>query len=118
MDAVWWLRDHTTPSDNILTMYYAGSLVPAFASVQVYHSWWFYLSKPKNFEEVFFRAFMFLRGDLTEKEARDMVDREKITYVFWSEEEQNANLNIPKPPYSFLEEVYRSGNTAILKVKE
>lgn len=112
MGGMFWLRDHTKESDIVLSLYHAGSLVPAFSGNRVQVSWWFRLVEPPNFYPVMNQVFAFYRQAMTANEAHEFVKSNHIAYVFYGEEEQNPRW----VPYPFLTEVYRNSGVIIYRV--
>lgn len=118
MDAIYWLRDHTKENDTVLSGYFAGILIPAFAGNSVYTSWWFRLAQPPNFNPVMFAYENFYSERMKSEEALQFLKREKITYIFLGSEERAIVPNRGDLQYSFLKEVTRSGNTLVYEITQ
>lgn len=118
MDAIRWLRDNTKEQDIVLTNYYAGNLIPAFAGNRVYINWWYYLAYPTISNEVHsqMKQFYDFRTN-SEENARAFVSREHIAYVVYSSEE-HLYIGVNDLPYPFLHEVYRNGEVSIYRVDQ
>lgn len=112
MQAIWWLKGHTKETDNVLSGYYAGTLIPAFAGNSVYTSWWFRLTNlpevgyTRNLVDAFYREIM------TPSEAQEFIDANHISYVLVSQEERSL-MTANRLSYPFLKEAGSWGDTSI-----
>jgi hypothetical protein len=118
MNAIFWLRDHTKEDDTVLSLYYAGNLIPAFAGNCVYISWWYRLAELPNVYSMETSVADFYKGDVPVETAKKFIDTNHISYVFWGEEERAQAPIATILPYPFLKDVYNTAGTVIYRVVE
>lgn len=117
MNAIWWLRDNTKPSDVVLSGYYDGALIPAFSGNAVYVSWWYRLIEPPEMGLNQYTIDRFYMGVMTDSEASDFLHTENISYVLRSDEERLIQPQPEALSYSSIQEVYTGNSVVIYKVK-
>lgn len=118
MDAIFWLRKNSAEDDIVLSGYYAGTLIPAFSGNKVYTSWWFRLMQPDNFKEVSGNIQNFFSGNISPETALSFLKKEKINFIFFSDEEMNNYAGSKSLKYPFLKPVFQKNNTIIYQVDE
>lgn len=118
MQGIHWLKENTYPSDIVLTLFYSGTLIPAFSGNKVYANWWYRLTEDAAYGKVLTPVVMFYQGYMWPEEAEEFLKRNKITYVFSDIEEKALSLREDKAlVYEQLTEVYRNNDVTIYKVK-
>lgn len=115
MGGMWWLRDHTTEKDIVLTGNYSGTLVPAFSGNLVYQSLWYFMLQPPNYQEVSLYAMSFYNEMMEEADARAFLLDNHIGYVFFSVQEYYT-YHKNGVSYPFLQLVYENGKTKVYRV--
>jgi len=116
MGGIWWLRDNSKENEVVLSLYYAGNLIPAFAGNRVYTSWWFWLSNDQNIWQTMAPTMAFYKGDLSTFEAQQFIRQAHISYIFWGEEERALAPQLSNLPYNFLHKVSDQNNVVVYKV--
>lgn len=116
MDAIFWLRDNSAEDDVVLSGAFAGTLVPAFAGNRAYVTWWFRLSAPERYFPLLYDLERFYRGDMLSGEAEDYLEKNRISYVFFSDEEINLSGGKTEVSYPNLKEVFRKNSAAVYAV--
>ncbi len=116
MEAVWWLRDNTNETQNVLSGYFAGTLIPAFAGNSVYTSWWFRLTNLPQVFTSWSRVVAFYQQAMGVQDARAFIDQNAISFVLFSDEER-AIASRERLSYPFLREVVLRGNTILYEVE-
>lgn len=117
MDGVFWLHANTKPDDIVLSSYYTGMLIAAFAGNRVYVSWWYRLVEPPMFNSTQATLTAFYSGTMTDVYAEAFLKQEHIAYVFYADQERNFEKEKSKLPYSFLRERYNRDGTIIYEVQ-
>jgi hypothetical protein len=117
MEGIFWLQRNTNPDDIVLSEYYTGTLIPAFAGNRVYVSWWYYLVQPPTLWSTDANLKLFYSGRMSDAEALTFLKHGNISYVFYSETEQTNAPGIQTLTYPFLTERYNASGTYIYQVK-
>jgi len=116
MEGVWWLRDHTTDKDIVLSDPYSGTLITPFSGNPVFTSWWFRLVSPSLFYSYYQPLSAFYNGIMTDAEARNFLQSNTISYVMV----RFDDVDFPSPPrglpYPLLTQVYANPTVIIYKV--
>jgi len=117
MDGIFWLQRNTKPSDVVLSGYYAGTLIAAFSGNHPYVTWWYRLIEPPTIQNTERSLAAFYSGSMPEKYALTFLTQQRISYVFYSEQEQLFAKGKQTLEYSFLTVRYNTGGTLIYQVK-
>ncbi len=116
MDGIFALRQYTRPDDIVLSTYFAGTLIPAFAGNRVYVSWWYSLIDPPEAAVTDADLTAFYGEAMTSAEAHAFLKREHISYVFYSDQEQILTPGDKHLDYPFLVVKYDKDGTIIYNV--
>jgi hypothetical protein len=116
-DGIFWLSENTKPDDIVLSGYFAGALIPAFAGNRVYVSWWYRLIEPPTIGNTEANLAAFYGGTMSDSDAYAFLKRENISYVFYSEQEQTFAAGKADLQYPFLTDRYNKAGTVIYQVK-
>lgn len=116
-DGIFWLSENTKPDDIVLSGYFAGALIPAFAGNRVYVSWWYRLIEPPTIGVTEANLALFYSGTMSDSDANAFLKRENISYVFYSEQEQTFAAGKANLQYPFLTDRYNKAGTVIYQVK-
>lgn len=119
MRAIDWLRNNTHENDIILSDWYTGALIPAFAGNKVYTSWWFRLLAEEQIDVTYTNARRFYDISMSNGEAERFLRTQHIAYVFL------RNENVGEQPlthglmlsYPFLKEKFRTSEAVIYAVQ-
>lgn len=117
VDGIFWLSENTKPDDIVLSGYFAGALIPAFAGNRVYVSWWYRLIEPTTIGNTQANLAAFYGGTMSDSDAYAFLKRENISYVFYSEQEQTFAAGKANLQYPFLTDRYNKAGTVIYQVK-
>lgn len=115
-NTVRWLRDNSKEQDIVMSGYYAGALIPAFAGNEVLTSWWFRLTESPSLSAVVDPMVRFYRNSMSEAEAIAFMKQHHIAYVLYSDEEQALAPDQPLESYLWLPVAVRFGSTVLYKV--
>lgn len=117
--AMNWLKTNTQEHDVVLSDYFTGTLLPGFSGNAVYVSWWYRLIDPPDRHLVEVEIGPFYKGEMSQREARDFLGRERISYVFYGEVERALNNDkVENLPYAGLVPVYNRDMTTIYEVRQ
>lgn len=111
-EAIYWLKDHVSHDAVILCAWQCGHHLPFMSGNYVYlgHTWGTLdLPQKLDLSENFFRGQMTLDG------ARQFLNGNRISYVFWGYEEKNYGGN-PEKFASLITPVYSSPAVTIFQV--
>lgn len=119
IEAMQWLRQNTPNASIILASFHNSNVIPYFADRMVYVGHGPMTidvnEKLKNTENFYARKY-------STKEAYEFLKKEKIDYVFYSEQEKLSEYGekldyFDLEEYSFLEIVYQNEKVKIYKIK-
>lgn len=117
INGIFWLSKNTKPGDIVLSGYFAGTLIPAFAGNRVYASWWYRLIEPPTVGQTEMNIAQFYSGKISDTDARTFLRQTHIAYVFYSEQEQGYAGGKQTLDYPFLFPVYENAGTVIYSVR-
>ncbi len=114
MEGLWWLRDNTHENDIVLSDFFTGNLIPAFAGNWIYTSWWHYLVSPPNIWDVQTMTNAFFTRQYTDENAYNFLKTNNIRYILYY-----PNVWWEQPPlqYPFLIVRYHNPDVTIYQVK-
>ncbi len=107
-----WLKKNTTTNDIILSLPTAGNIIPAIPGRKVVVGDYVHTYR---FAEKLSLVTKFYKGQMTNIEAKNYLQKEKVSFVFWGEEEKNIGDYPAKT--EFLKEVFRNKDVVIYQVK-
>lgn len=113
MDGVYFLRDSTKREEVVLSYVTAGNFIPAYAGNSVYLG---HANTPDEDgkEKI---AAEFFAGKMKEAEAKEFLQRENITYIYFGPQERDlGQLSDLKQAYGFIDEIYGNNKVKIYKV--
>lgn len=108
MEAIWWLRDNTENSAIVLAEDTAGNFIPAHAGNSVYIGHGGQTVKYREKRPV---VQAFFSGQMTAGQARNFLEKERISYVFWGVEERELGGFVTQLP--FLTPAYEGPNVTL-----
>jgi hypothetical protein len=118
MDVFKWLKEHTKPTDVILSGHHSGTLIGAFAGNEVITNWWMRMEDVNYWEYDLLREF-YPRRNMTDRGAQKLLEMYDAKYVFYGEEEKTLSKGVDRLGYyPFLKLAYESGGTKIYKFIE
>jgi len=74
--------------------------------------------QPDNFKEVSGNIQNFFSGNISPETALSFLKKEKINFIFFSDEEMNNYAGSKSLKYPFLKPVFQKNNTIIYQVDE
>lgn len=83
-DAIRFL-DSVPKRSGVLVLKYFGEIIPSYASVRVYLG---ETPGAVDWDERYFEAVKFYSGLMTDTQAKNMLEREDISYIYWGENEK------------------------------
>lgn len=112
IEGINYLKNNTGTDKVVLALYEAATVIPFWSGNTIYagHLW-----ATLNWPEKSKKAGLFYSGQMPEKQAKDFLINNRISYVFYGFQEQSANGNIEK--YPFLKTVYENEKVKILKIR-
>ena len=113
IEAMKWLRQNSAENSVVFASFYNGNVIPYYANRFVYVG---HGPMTINLEEKMKKGENFYSGKLLTDDVYNFLKKEKIDYVFYSEEEKKMGKFNPKQ-YDFLEKVYQNNEAEIYKVK-
>lgn len=113
IEAMKWLKKNSSENSVILSSYFNGNLMPYYANRAVYIGHW---AATVDIAQKRQKTKDFYLGIYFPEEVYSFLKKEKINYVFFSEEEKATDGFYPEK-YSFLEKVYQNDTAAIYKFK-
>lgn len=119
MRAIYWLRDNTHENNIILSDWYTGALIPAFAGNKVYTSWWFRLMGGEQMKITYTYTRRFYGGQMNDGEAERFLTTNHIAYVLLRNDnvEEQPLVHGLMLPYPFLKEMFRTNEAVIYAVQ-
>lgn len=117
MGGIAWLAEHTGEEDIVLSGFFAGTLIPAFAGNRVVTSWWYRLTEAKGLWPLMGQVEAFYRQRMDVAAAAEFMQKNRVRYVISSEEERALQPGGRDLSYPFLSLVYRTGQMSIYQVK-
>jgi len=114
--ALAWLHDNAPTGSHVLATFNTGNIIPAYANVRVYTG-----HGPETVnavEKAEIAEQFYLDPDYDSKDRRDLLEDQRIDYVFVGLDEQSEECNGPcfDPEEIGLQVVYESGEYAIYEV--
>lgn len=112
-DAIRFLS--TTPKrSGIMVMKYLGEIIPAYATVRVFLG-----ETPGaiDWDERYYEAIRFYGGQLTDIQAKDLLRREDISYVWWGQDEKEF-MKTPALYPNVLAPVFQNPAVTIFEQKQ
>lgn len=113
VEAMKWLRKKTLNNSIILASFKNGNNIPYFAYRIVYVG---HMVGTINFEEKLKKVENFYSGKYSAAEMFEFLKKERINYVFYSDEERKLG-NLNPEQYDFLKLVYQNNKAKIYKVE-
>ena len=113
MEGIYYLRDNTDKNSVVLGYITAGNYIPAYAGNFVYIG---HANTPDEDgkEKI---AARFFKGEMKEEEAKEFLQRERISYVFFGPQEKEVGgVRDLKGIYPFLFPVYNNKEATVYKI--
>ncbi len=120
IEAMKWLSQNTPTSSIILASFYNSNVIPYYADRIVYAG---HGAMTVNFKEKLAKTEKFYSGKYSSGEMIEFFKKEKIDYIFYSEEEKisaisEKRLNYFNPnDYPFFKKIYQNEKVKIYKVR-
>lgn len=115
MEAIFWLRDQASHETVVLAAETLGSMIPAYAgnTVVLGHG-----NQTVYFQEKVEQMVKFYQGLMSQKEASDFLQQNRVKYIFWGPEEQEiAAGKLIFSQYVKLETVFQGEQAMIFQIK-
>ncbi|MBI3559591.1 hypothetical protein HY087_00490, partial [Candidatus Gottesmanbacteria bacterium] len=114
MDAIFWLRDHTSEFDTVLSGPYTGAIIPAFSANPVYTSWCLRIMDEQAFGQTEDVLKKFYSGTMPESEVRRLIADNHISYVLVGDQEKTYGDTTSLSKYPFLTPVASFGTYRLI----
>ena len=113
MDGIFYLQGNTNKEDVVLGYITAGNYIPAYAGNYVYIG---HANTPDEDEKEFIAA-SFYKGEMKQEEAKNWLNQERISYIFFGPQEKElGGVADLAEKYSFLTQVYSNKQVVIYKI--
>lgn len=118
INAMKWIKQNIPNDSIILASFYNSNNIPYFADKIVYMG---HGALTVNFREKLIKTEKFYSGKYSVSEAFDFLKKERVNYIFYSEEEKISARNgeqfnqFNPEDYSFLENIYQNNTVKIYK---
>lgn len=111
LNALFWIRDHTSKNSIVITSFYSGNLVPYYAQRFTYVG-----HKPETINALDKEKEVenFLAMNMTPLQAKQFLYEQSISYVLVTEYEKKFLSS--QFPYDFLHEEYTNGEAKIYSI--
>lgn len=99
---------------NVMVKEYFGEMLPAFGPVSVY------IGGGHGFTDWLERRWIaehFYKAQLSDKDARELLQKEHITHVFWGPDEKSFSNTTTLYP-TILESIFTNSDVTVYKVKQ
>lgn len=113
IEALQWLKDHTTPDETILAIPDFACYIPALCGRRVYAGHW---GETPDYNEKYREVLGFYRGSGKEKK-ESFLRRNNIKYVYYGNYERFLAPEFPSSDNPSLQEVFRNEEVTIWRVK-
>ncbi len=109
-----WLEKNTSRDDIVLSQVTAGNYIPAYADNFVYIG---HNPESPHYNERVNNVNQFFLGTMSEKDAHEFLQKERISYIFYGPQEKEKSLEDIKK-YLFLKTVFNLPFVKIYQVEE